>query len=352
MKIFKYFFVFFMLGWAGFASAEVPFHNPDLDYKCGPGFQWSRDTASCKQADCPAGAGRTYTLDCSCGEAWNKPFTTCYDKNTPGLATSCVPAGSQCPSEKSKGDKGKDNSGKPEGENRGCTVVGRIFSFLPSKGFISDLKKSVNANECVKAPSGETASDDNESYISKIYDARQEIIDTYKNNGLMTKRIIEVTLSDGRTVKVGLVSGPYLARDEDRSLIPDVMYTVDGYNFYSTPDRALNPSWWQRLWTSSRPEEDKFISKLSRSTYNDLHGLRDFTDGNTLIERGKVEKLFREYIQLRRDGKTPAQILNPDSDFMALVDISTSNKKVDLVKYGYVFESVYNRVDTFSSFGK
>jgi hypothetical protein len=80
--------------------AEVPEHNPDLDYNCGEGFQWSRGTVSCKQADCPAGAGRTYTYDCNCGEAWDQPFRTCYDPERPGFAVACVPAGSPCPGEK------------------------------------------------------------------------------------------------------------------------------------------------------------------------------------------------------------------------------------------------------------
>ncbi|MBI5223226.1 hypothetical protein HY990_02285 [Candidatus Micrarchaeota archaeon] len=84
-----------------YVFAEVPMHNPDLDKNCPSGFQWSRDTASCKQADCPAGAGRTYTDDCNCGEAWSRPFRTCYDSKTPGLATSCVAAGQKCPGEKS-----------------------------------------------------------------------------------------------------------------------------------------------------------------------------------------------------------------------------------------------------------
>ncbi|MBI4399426.1 hypothetical protein HY570_01630 [Candidatus Micrarchaeota archaeon] len=75
--------------------AEVPLHNPDLDYKCGPGSQWSRDTAACEQANCPFGAGRTYTLECNCGEAWdsNSSLITC-SKN--GLAIKCIPKGQKC----------------------------------------------------------------------------------------------------------------------------------------------------------------------------------------------------------------------------------------------------------------
>lgn len=73
--------------------AEVPDHNPSLDHQCPKGFQYSRGPAACKQADCPPGAGRTYTYDCSCGEAWDKPFRTCYKDQ---LATHCVAAGESC----------------------------------------------------------------------------------------------------------------------------------------------------------------------------------------------------------------------------------------------------------------
>lgn len=81
--------------------AEVPEHNPGLDRECSPGFQWSRGTASCKQANCPPGAGRTYTYDCNCGEAWDQPYKTCY-KN--GLATHCVARGQECEATESSFD--------------------------------------------------------------------------------------------------------------------------------------------------------------------------------------------------------------------------------------------------------
>src|SRR3990167_1046079 len=69
----------------GVAFAEVPFHNPDLDYKCQPGFQWSRDTVACEQAECPASLiGRTYTLECKC------PAETVGEYKD-GLLTGCVP---------------------------------------------------------------------------------------------------------------------------------------------------------------------------------------------------------------------------------------------------------------------
>ncbi len=79
--------------------AEVPEHEPSLDSKCPNGFQWSKGIAGCAQADCPSGAGRTYTYGCSCGEAWNKPFKTCYSQVQAGLAVSCVAQGTQCPNE-------------------------------------------------------------------------------------------------------------------------------------------------------------------------------------------------------------------------------------------------------------
>ena len=75
------------------ARAQVPGHEPKLDAKCRPGFQWSRNTGGCEQAHCPPGAGRTHGLVCSCGEAWNKPFRTCRDDL---LATHCVAKGQPC----------------------------------------------------------------------------------------------------------------------------------------------------------------------------------------------------------------------------------------------------------------
>ncbi len=101
----KWHFAFLIIGLmfvSNLIFAEVPMHNPDLDSHCQSGFQWSRDTASCKQADCPSGAGRTYTDDCNCGEAWSRPFRTCYDPQRPGFVVSCVAAGAACPDEQSQ----------------------------------------------------------------------------------------------------------------------------------------------------------------------------------------------------------------------------------------------------------
>ncbi len=91
-KIFLFYGIFLFLIQAAFA--EVPGHNPDLDSKCGEGFQWSTLTVACEQTNCPPGAGRTYTLECNCGEAWNKPFRTCY--SAIGLASHCISSDQNC----------------------------------------------------------------------------------------------------------------------------------------------------------------------------------------------------------------------------------------------------------------
>ena len=91
---YKFFLLTFLF--ISFLFALVPEHNPDLDYKCTIGFGWSRGTVACEQVNCPPGSGRTYTYECNCGEAWNQPFTTCYDPDGTGLATHCIPRGQSC----------------------------------------------------------------------------------------------------------------------------------------------------------------------------------------------------------------------------------------------------------------
>ena len=80
--------------------AEVPEHNPSLDYKCSEGKQWSKGPITCKQTNCPPGSGRTYTYDCSCwvSEWGGEPKVTCYEN---GLAVKCLPKGGDCNAVKS-----------------------------------------------------------------------------------------------------------------------------------------------------------------------------------------------------------------------------------------------------------
>ncbi len=72
--------------------AEVPEHAPSWDSKCPSGFQWSRGTASCKQADCPAGIGRTYTYDCKCPDGKK----CCYENQ---IMKSVIESSAKCPDE-------------------------------------------------------------------------------------------------------------------------------------------------------------------------------------------------------------------------------------------------------------
>ncbi len=168
MNKIKFFIFVSFIVFAGFvfdiARAEAPEHNKDLDSKCPSGFQWSRGTAGCVQADCPSGAGRTYTYGCSCGEAWNKPFRTCYEK---GLATSCVAKGAACPGDpgekpsKPVSTPGKIESGQKPTNN--CSVANRLLNFLPNKGFIVEFKRALKVEEKCEKPKPEesTTSADN-----------------------------------------------------------------------------------------------------------------------------------------------------------------------------------------------
>jgi hypothetical protein len=75
-------------------AAQVPGHNPELDDQCEPGFQWSRLTVACEQAECPASAaGRTYTLECKCADddvpIWKDGLLLdCVSEGTPMLQAS------------------------------------------------------------------------------------------------------------------------------------------------------------------------------------------------------------------------------------------------------------------------
>lgn len=71
--------------------ANIPGHNPNLDYKCPPGFQWSRNIVACGQAQCPAPNKRTYTLGCKC----NADQKGCYKDR---LLIQCINKNLSCPS--------------------------------------------------------------------------------------------------------------------------------------------------------------------------------------------------------------------------------------------------------------
>jgi hypothetical protein len=109
---------FVLATWSSISLAEVPEHAPSLDKDCPQGFQWSRGPVACKQADCPAGAGRTYTYDCNCGEAWDKPFRTCVDPKRAGFVTHCVPKGEAC------------SEGELTDAKVGAVAVGGIGGFI------------------------------------------------------------------------------------------------------------------------------------------------------------------------------------------------------------------------------
>ncbi len=60
---------------------------PDAIDDCGPGFSFSRETIACEQTECPAGVGRTYTLECKCEGEGLKAIYAC-DK--PGYMVACI----------------------------------------------------------------------------------------------------------------------------------------------------------------------------------------------------------------------------------------------------------------------
>ncbi len=72
------------------SHANIPGHNLDLDYKCPPGFQWSRKIVACGQAQCPAPNKRTYTLGCKC----NSDQKGCYKDR---LLVQCINKNLNCP---------------------------------------------------------------------------------------------------------------------------------------------------------------------------------------------------------------------------------------------------------------
>ncbi|MFA5987223.1 MAG: hypothetical protein WC797_01050 [Candidatus Paceibacterota bacterium] len=163
-KIFLFVFLSVFLGAAAVAYAEAPEHVPSWDNKCGKGFQWSRGTAGCVQADCPSGAGRTYTYGCNCGEAWDKPFRTCYDPKSPGLATSCVARGAKCPGEE---DKNKPNDSKPGGAKNEAPASCSIFTRTLLKLGFTDAKTSPGCSKPDSSkPDGNSKPEENDKTCS------------------------------------------------------------------------------------------------------------------------------------------------------------------------------------------
>ncbi len=58
---------------------------------CAAGFSFSRETIACEQTECPANAGRTYTLECCC-DCWDdKTYQNVYDPCRPGFLLRCDP---------------------------------------------------------------------------------------------------------------------------------------------------------------------------------------------------------------------------------------------------------------------
>ncbi len=202
--------------------AEVYGHNPDLDYLCEEGFQWSRDTVACEQADCPEGANRTYTLDCNCGEAWGRDFRTCY--NDTGLAIACVGGDEACPGEEEdvEADEEDENAcdeAAHEVENRKgececAALYARVSSeaecaFVGSKGLNLDADGLVEFEAIV----GRLAPGQAETFVGK---------DT-----------------GGRDVRVAVL------REQDGSYT----FSADGLHYFSTSRDAFKPGVWTRVKT-------------------------------------------------------------------------------------------------------
>ncbi|MBI2415286.1 MAG: S8 family serine peptidase [Candidatus Kerfeldbacteria bacterium] len=63
------------------------FTVPPAEGDCAPGFYFSRETIACEQIQCPAGVGRTYTLECKCeGEG----YQAIYACAAPGYMVACI----------------------------------------------------------------------------------------------------------------------------------------------------------------------------------------------------------------------------------------------------------------------
>lgn len=60
---------------------------PPAKGDCAPGFYFSRETIACEQIECPAGVGRTYTLECKCEGVGSQAIYAC---DTPGYMVACI----------------------------------------------------------------------------------------------------------------------------------------------------------------------------------------------------------------------------------------------------------------------
>ncbi|MCC6747891.1 MAG: hypothetical protein IT371_09555 [Deltaproteobacteria bacterium] len=65
--------------------------GPGGEFCCVEGFCWDRGPVACKQATCPARAGRTYTGDCCCNCWDDQTYVNVYDPCRPGYLLRCDP---------------------------------------------------------------------------------------------------------------------------------------------------------------------------------------------------------------------------------------------------------------------
>ena len=79
------------------AQCGIPgqYQAADGTCQCPPGYYHDRSTVACEQIECPAGAGRTYTLECACPEGTVPEYTgMTTETGLPyNLITACVPPG-------------------------------------------------------------------------------------------------------------------------------------------------------------------------------------------------------------------------------------------------------------------
>lgn len=77
-----------------YAQCGIPgqYEDANGECKCPAGTYHSRETVACEQETCPEGAGRTYTLECACGEDLEAEITeyTTETGHPYSLVTACV----------------------------------------------------------------------------------------------------------------------------------------------------------------------------------------------------------------------------------------------------------------------